>query len=413
MYGSQLYSIDTPFGMVYSFAIVKSITISFLILMVTIYALRGYISQYDFNPYSRLVIGFSWLISIFILAIWRWSFNQVLAYIRTRGRILQRILVIGTDDAGRRLYQAMAQKPTLGFLPIGCLSHTDDHLNIQGLKVLGNRYQLLQVIKTQKVDEVILAIPYMKTEAVAMLLNTCRRADVKFSLVPSLFEILTSKTEAKQIDDIPILSVKEPLQRLLNRGLKRSIDIIFSSLICVVLSPLLLFVAIAIKIESRGPMFFRQRRMGKGEQYFFMYKFRSMCEDAESRRMTVDHLNETDGPIFKIRNDPRMTKIGRWIRRFSIDELPQLVNVFSGKMSLVGPRPYPVEESEKFDSFQRRRYDVLPGITGLSQVSGRSDLSIDEIIRLDLYYIENWSLLLDLQIMIKTIPAVISRRGAY
>ena len=281
------------------------------------------------------------------------------------------------------------------------------------MRVLGSLQRLPEVLKTKVVDEVILTTPHLKGELIAMLMNACQRADVKFSLVPSFFEILTSHTKPREVSGIPIFSVEEPILRAWNRRIKRGMDILLSLGIIAVTFPVWMSAALAIRLESPGSVLFRQRRMGKGEKYFDMFKFRSMTEGAEELRKDLQDLNEAQGPIFKIREDPRMTIVGRWIRRWSIDELTQLINVINGEMSLVGPRPYPITESEQFDTFERRRYDALPGITGLAQVSGRSDLETDEILRLDLYYIENWSIGLDIQILLKTLPAVFTRRGAY
>ncbi len=307
----------------------------------------------------------------------------------------------------------MMKRPVLGYRPVGCLTDSDLHPVSHEMEILGTLQHLPEVLKTRVVDEVILTIPHLKGELIAMLMNACQRADVKFSMVPSFFEILTSHTEPREVSGIPIFSVEEPILRAWNRRVKRGMDIFLSLGFIAVTFPIWMFSALAIRLDSPGSALFRQRRMGKGEKYFEMYKFRSMTEGAEELRDELEDLNEAQGPIFKIREDPRTTSVGRWIRRWSIDELPQLINVIKGEMSIVGPRPYPITESEQFDTFERRRYDVLPGVTGLAQVSGRSDLDTDEILRLDLYYIENWSIGLDIEILIKTLPAVVTRKGAY
>jgi lipopolysaccharide/colanic/teichoic acid biosynthesis glycosyltransferase len=196
-------------------------------------------------------------------------------------------------------------------------------------------------------------------------------------------------------------------------AIKRSFDIVGATLILFALSPLLVAIALAIKLTSRGPMVYRSVRPGIGGAPFACLKFRTMLRDADQRQADLESLNEASGAIFKIRDDPRLTKVGRFLRRFSLDELPQLVNVLKGEMSLVGPRPLPMRDFDRLDSWHKKRYLVLPGITGLWQVSGRSDLDFDDLVRLDFLYLERWSPFLDLTILVKTIPAVLGRRGAY
>jgi exopolysaccharide biosynthesis polyprenyl glycosylphosphotransferase len=195
--------------------------------------------------------------------------------------------------------------------------------------------------------------------------------------------------------------------------MKRMLDIAGSLGGLLVLSPLLIGIAVLIKLTSSGPVFFRQKRVGADEKVFFCYKFRSMYEDAEARQAELEAQNEADGAIFKMKNDPRITPVGRFIRRWSIDELPQLINVLKGEMSLVGPRPLPVRDFERMSDLHKKRLATIPGITGHWQISGRSNLSFEDMVRLDLYYIENWSLSLDIKIIIKTLGAVLRHEGAY
>ena len=190
-------------------------------------------------------------------------------------------------------------------------------------------------------------------------------------------------------------------------------DLIVSSVVVVVGLPLWLLIAAAIKLDSRGPVFYRDRRVGLGEREFGMIKFRTMLSGAERLQDKLETRNEASGPLFKIRDDPRVTRVGALLRRFSLDEVPQALNVLRGEMSLVGPRPLPIRDYEQLEPWHRKRYLVLPGITGLWQISGRSELTFDDLVRLDFYYLENWSIWLDITILLKTIPAVFGRRGAY
>jgi lipopolysaccharide/colanic/teichoic acid biosynthesis glycosyltransferase len=194
---------------------------------------------------------------------------------------------------------------------------------------------------------------------------------------------------------------------------KRGFDIVIATLTIVIGAPVWAAIAVAIKVSSPGPVFFRDRRIGLGERKFDMVKFRTMYADASERQAALEAENEASGPLFKIKNDPRVTPVGRFLRRFSLDEMPQVVNVLWGEMSLVGPRPLPIRDYEQLELWHRKRYAVLPGMTGLWQVSGRIDLSFDDLVRLDFYYLENWSILLDISILARTLPAVLARRGAY
>jgi len=212
---------------------------------------------------------------------------------------------------------------------------------------------------------------------------------------------------------IPMIGIQERSIKGGHLVFKRAIDIVLSSLTLIMLCPLFLLIAVAIKLDSRGPVVLRQIRVGKGERLFTCFKFRSMRQGADLEKAQLLEQNEANGPWFKMRNDPRVTKVGRFLRRFSMDELPQFFNVLMGHMSMVGPRPAVPAEVQRYQPWHRRRLEVAPGITGLWQVSGRSNLSFDEAVLLDLYYIENWSLLLDLQLLLRTVPRVISGEGAY
>jgi exopolysaccharide biosynthesis polyprenyl glycosylphosphotransferase len=234
-------------------------------------------------------------------------------------------------------------------------------------------------------------------------------------VVPRLFELLDGAQSLNQVGGLPLLSIGAPPLNAISRVAKRGLDVVLSSAILFLLSPLLALIAIAIKIDSRGPVFFRQVRAGRGNTEFRLIKFRSMYRDAEERKRRYERENEaTDGVMFKIKRDPRITRVGRFIRRYSLDELPQLVNVFRGEMSLVGPRPLILSEAKHAaQTWHARRLDLRPGITGLWQVSGRSDLPFQEMVRFDYQYVSGWSLARDVEILLATIPVVISGRGAY
>jgi lipopolysaccharide/colanic/teichoic acid biosynthesis glycosyltransferase len=225
--------------------------------------------------------------------------------------------------------------------------------------------------------------------------------------------MMTREHELVPGESVPLFELKAPAFDGIDFVVKRSFDFVAASLLVLITSPVLLLTALAVKLTSKGPMIYRSRRPGIGGQPFECFKFRTMHVDAEQRQRELEQLNEASGALFKIRRDPRLTPIGGFLRRFSIDELPQLLNVLRGEMSLVGPRPLPQRDYEMMEGWHRKRYSVLPGMTGLWQISGRSELDFDELVRLDFLYLERWSVFLDLSILAKTIPAVLARRGAF
>ena len=236
---------------------------------------------------------------------------------------------------------------------------------------------------------------------------------MKVKIAPRTTELLLQRAEYIPGEGTPLFELRPPALAGWEWAVKRSFDVVVSTVIVVAGSPVWAAIACAIKLSSPGPVFYRDQRIGLGDRPFGMMKFRTMYADAADRQEALEVDNEASGPLFKIKDDPRVTRVGRVLRRFSLDELPQVLNVLWGEMSLVGPRPLPIRDYEQLQEWHRRRYLVLPGMTGLWQVSGRIDLSFDDLVRLDFYYIENWSIWLDISILAKTLPAVLARRGAY
>jgi exopolysaccharide biosynthesis polyprenyl glycosylphosphotransferase len=226
-------------------------------------------------------------------------------------------------------------------------------------------------------------------------------------------ELLVHRAEFVPGEAVPLFELKPPVFEGVDYVLKRTFDLVLSTMLLLVLAPLLAAIAVAVRLSSPGPVIYASHRPGIGGAAFACFKFRTMSNDADQRQADLESLNEASGALFKIRDDPRMTRVGRLLRRYSLDELPQLVNVLRGEMSLVGPRPLPQRDFERLEPWHKKRYLVLPGITGLWQVSGRSELDFDELVRLDFLYLERWSVFLDLTILVKTVPAVFTRRGAF
>jgi len=254
---------------------------------------------------------------------------------------------------------------------------------------------------------------WLEDEELLDLLHSMRLRKVQIKVLPSTITLMGAKPVLFEDSGLPLLEVDYPQLDNTQRALKRTLDFAGSGLGLLVLSPVLLTVAALIKITSPGPVFFKQKRVGADEKVFLCYKFRSMRQDAEKLQAELEAKNEADGAVFKMKEDPRITKVGKFIRRWSIDELPQLINVLVGEMSLVGPRPLPIRDFEMMTERHKTRLAALPGVSGYWQISGRSNLSFEDMIRLDLYYIENWSLFLDIKIILKTVRAVLRHEGAY
>lgn len=364
--------------------------------------------------YSRLIYGYAGIAIVLLLLLARMGRNPILAFLRRRKIAVDRVLIVGTGEIGRAILRNIIAEPALGYEAVGFLDDDPDRPpEIGRYAVLGPTAELRRVIVREAVDEVVIALPWSERLQISDLLACCETARVRVKIVPDLFQLSLSRVAIDAVGGIPLLTLKDEPISGSNRALKRAIDIVLGLFFLVVLAPLLAFVAVLIKLDSPGPAIFRQPRAGRNGHIFITHKFRTMYEGADEDRPLFEHLNEARGGMFKIRNDPRRTRIGKYLRRFSIDELPQFWDVLRGDMSLVGPRPALLDEAARYKEWHKRRLEVAPGITGLWQVSGRSDLSFDEMVLLDTYYIENWSPWLDIKIMIRTIPSIILARGAY
>jgi exopolysaccharide biosynthesis polyprenyl glycosylphosphotransferase len=282
-----------------------------------------------------------------------------------------------------------------------------------GLRSLGTMEDMPRVLDSERVQEVIIADPDFPQQRVVELIDTCHNRGVNVRVAPSTMEILMHQAEFVPGQTVPLFELKPPVFEGIDYALKRTFDLVVATLLIVVFSPLLLALWLAVRLSSRGPVIYRSERPGIGGAPFDCFKFRTMRTGAEQLQADLEESNEASGALFKIRDDPRLTRIGRFLRRYSMDELPQLVNVLKGEMSLVGPRPLPMRDFDRLEEWHKKRYLVMPGITGLWQVSGRAELNFDDLVRLDFLYLERWSISLDLTILLKTIPAVVTRRGAF
>lgn len=327
----------------------------------------------------------------------------------------QRTVIVGSGLVAERLWDRLGQHPEFGLEAIGVVDDEVHSLNGHRLNKLGALSDLGAVLDAWDVDRVIVAFSRASHQELLNCVRICRDHRVAIDVVPRLFELLDGARALNQIGGLPLLSIGAPPLTRVSRRAKRGLDLVLSALLLLLLSPVLLAIAVAIKLDSPGPVLFRQRRAGRGATEFDLVKFRSMHENAEEiKEQFIEENDLRDGVMFKIKDDPRITRIGRILRRFSLDELPQLYNVFRGEMSLVGPRPLiPKEAAEAARTWHARRLDLRPGITGLWQVSGRSDLPFQEMVRFDYQYVAGWSLARDLEILLATVPVVLSGRGAY
>jgi exopolysaccharide biosynthesis polyprenyl glycosylphosphotransferase len=361
---------------------------------------------------SRLTIIYAWLFAVAFTIAGRALLRSLRAGLYRAGVGAQRAIVVGNNRLARMVMQILAQEHHLGYQVVGFVDHSVS-ADFGRFRSLGSIAQLPALIDDLEATRVVIALPASQHADALWVLEHCRRDGLSVSMVPDLFDVQLSHVRLDSLGGIPLFGVKETNISGWNLYLKRAMDISLSMAALLLLAPLFAIVALAIRLDSPGPVFFKQLRLGKGGVPFVCHKFRSMYQDAEARLEALRELNEADGPIFKMRDDPRLTRMGRLLRRTSIDELPQLWNVLIGDMSLVGPRPPIPSEVEHYEEWHRRRLEVVPGLTGLWQVSGRSSLSFEEMVMFDIYYIENWSLGLDLQILLRTVPAVIASAGAY
>ena len=336
---------------------------------------------------------------------------------RITGRLLEqagyrrRALLVGSGKHIEAVAQALSSRARTRVDLVGFISLTQRPEN--GLRSLGRLDQLTEILGRERIQEVIIADPDFPQEQALDLVDRCHQRGVTVHVAPSTMEILVERAEFVPGESVPLFTLRPPVLEGIDYVLKRTFDLVLASVMLVLLSPVLLVIAIAIKLSSQGPVIYRSIRPGIAGRPFDCFKFRTMREHADQIQDDLESLNELSGALFKIRDDPRLTPAGRVLRRFSLDELPQLVNVVRGEMSLVGPRPLPMRDFQRLEEWHKKRYLVLPGITGLWQVSGRAELDFDDLVRLDFLYLERWSILLDLSILLKTIPAVLSRRGAF
>jgi len=342
----------------------------------------------------------------------RGSYDVVTGDLLKLAGIRRRAILVGRSDGLARLRRTLgASRGGIDYDFVGTITSSADGA---GLPVLGQLPSLPAVLAAREVDELIVIDSDFSERELVEIVEQAHRRGVKVRVAPRATELLIERRgEYVPGQGVPLFELRPPVFVGVDWVAKRGFDLAVSALVAVAGLPLWLLIALAIKLDSSGSVLYRDRRVGLNERDFDMLKFRTMYADAEARQSELESENEAEGALFKIRDDPRVTRVGRVLRRLSLDEIPQVLNVLRGEMSLVGPRPLPVRDYELLESWHRKRYLVLPGMTGLWQIAGRSSLGFDDLVRLDFYYLEHWSIWLDISILLKTLPAVLGARGAY
>jgi len=330
-------------------------------------------------------------------------------------RLQERTVIVGSGLVAGEIVQNLRRHRGLGLIPVGIVENAEVHRSVDNLPLLGSLNELSEILRRDEVDRVIIAFSRATHVQLLHAIRACRDNRVPVHVVPRLFEFLDGARALDHVGGMPILSLGVPRLSGMAQAAKRGLDILASAAGLLLFLPLFVIIALAIKRDSPGPVFFRQPRGGRGRTSFELLKFRSMSEDADARKADLLDANEMPGGVlFKIREDPRVTRVGRKLRRFSLDELPQLWNVLRGDMSLVGPRPLVIPETEWLDQvWQLRRSELRPGITGPWQIYGRSEIPFEDMVRFDYQYVAGWSLARDLEILCATVPVVLGGRGAY
>jgi exopolysaccharide biosynthesis polyprenyl glycosylphosphotransferase len=364
-------------------------------------------SQYNSYYIFYGTLGFAFL---FVASI-RWAYERVTGLLLRAAGYRRRAVLVGSGKHIEDVAHALSDQVNVPVQMLGFISLTPRPDN--GLRSLGRIDELPRVLDEHGVQEVIIADPDFPQDLCVELVDQCHQRGVHVRIAPSTMEILVQRAEFVPGAAVPLFELRPPVFEGFDYVLKRSFDWVAALVITILASPVLLASALAVKLSSRGPVLYRSIRPGIGGEPFACFKFRTMRESADRLQADLESRNEASGALFKVREDPRVTPVGRLLRRYSIDELPQLFNVLAGQMSLVGPRPLPQRDFDRLEDWHKKRYLVMPGMTGLWQVSGRSDLDFDDLVRLDFLYLERWSIGLDLSILFKTVPAVFAKRGAY
>jgi len=383
----------------------RSVLLASLVIIIALYSWR--LQEF---PRSILLVGT--LINIVFLSLWRILKRFFVQYLVSQGYNNTNVLIIGAGKVGRSLADEINKRSALGMRIVGFLDDFKDNDPQEGnINIIGKLTDFVRICRHEFIQHVFITI-YHDNQVFLDLLEQAKETGVSVRVVPQGYELMSGDLVKYNIGIVPILEYREaaPLRIQIR---KRIFDLITTILALPILLPTYFVIGVLIKLDSKGPIFYISQRYGRAGRIFNFIKFRSMNISADELLEELKEKNEVDGPIFKIKDDPRITRVGKWLRRYSLDELPQVINVLKGDMSLVGPRPLPIDQIRKEDLRQLKRLEVRPGITGLWQIRGRSDISFKRLLRWDIWYIGNWSFWLDLNILFQTIPVVLKGKGAY
>ncbi len=386
-----------------------------LATMAGMVALSSFFYLFNVEYRSRMLFGYFFGIDLVLLLNFRLITRYVVRSLVAGGYSVRRVVLVGTTKVGKDLAYIVRTQPWSGLSVVGFV---DDDPQLQGTEiegrpVLGTTEEIPKILSQYSVDDVIVALPAKEHDKIAQIVLSLQTHPVRVRVVPDLFEMVSVRANVEDFWGIPLIGLRDPVITGFDRAFKRAFDLVTSSILLVLLGPLMLLIALAIKLDSRGPALFKQERVGENCKLFSMYKFRTMVEGAENQVSRLEEEGIYADGVYKVKEDPRVTRVGRILRRTSLDELPQLFNVLKGEMSLVGPRPEQPWIVERYEPWQRKRLSVMPGMTGWWQVNGRSDRPMYLNTEYDLYYIQNYSPILDLQILWKTIWVVLKGKGAY
>jgi exopolysaccharide biosynthesis polyprenyl glycosylphosphotransferase len=383
--------------------------VSSLVLVTVLTLAFGIGTGYHFSTYA--IFPTALILTTLLIGVLRACYDVLTKDIFRVAGLRRRAVLVGSGENIAHLRATLGQgRNGIAYEYLGAIAPSQQGVD---LPVLGTLDDLPRVLASTVADELIVTDSDFGEEELLRVIDVAHRAGVKVRIAPKTTELLTQRAEYVPGQGVPLFELRPPAFAGTDWAVKRAFDLVVSVVVVIVGLPLWLLIAAAIKASSPGPILYRDRRIGLGEGEFGMLKFRTMIAGAAEQQQALEGVNEAGGALFKIRDDPRVTTVGRLLRRYSIDEAPQVLNVLWGEMSLVGPRPLPVRDYALLQEWHRKRYLVLPGMTGLWQISGRSTLTFDDLVRLDFYYLENWSVWLDITILAKTLPAVFSREGAY
>jgi exopolysaccharide biosynthesis polyprenyl glycosylphosphotransferase len=407
----RLYNWDQIYrGSGYYSRIVKGIIINIIVII-----LAGYI--FELFTFSRKWIFLLFIFSALLIIISRLIIELITIRLLRKLDIKSRTIIVGVGENANRIEDSFRKYSMEGEAILGYVDKKSKILKnrkyCKEFNILGYIENIREVIYKNEIQRIIVSGPEYNYNEMLEILEKIKGLDVLVMVFPGFFEFSVKRMSMREIAGIPLMQVSNIGFFGFNLFLKNAIDYLVGIIIFIFFIPVYLIIGLAIKFNSPGPVFYQQKRLTKGCKVFYMYKFRSMFVDADKRLAELRKYNEADGPIFKIKKDPRITTVGRFIRRFSIDELPQIINVLRGELSLVGPRPPLPQEVKQYGEWEMKRMNVKQGITGLWQISGRSELSFEEMARLDLYYIQNWSIEMDIKIILKTFPTILLGKGAY